>query len=278
MNLKGTMRLSLLFALGLVALTAFVFPGNPIDRSEQLTWQMSGTPSPTLTVSSTPVAGSTLITSSATLTLTATVSPTLTATSTATPTLQPAKPRGDTPETAIVPTFVRPYDCIEMMCPGASGAPELNQAGGWGWIEAKTTTWYKASDWGALQLSIWLYVNGQGGMTFDIYPPDRKDLYGQPVGRGSFNPSQRPADLFWTGRSMASGIWYIRLTNHNAFPVMYSLRYTVSIPAMANRCDACHGPLRDLMWDRCVSSGNNWCNDLQDLYDTNPSQFEHYIP
>lgn len=278
MNAKGTVRWIFLFALGLVVLTAFVFPGDPIDRSERLTWQLGETPSPTLTVSLNPTTAPTLvITSSATLTMTTTVSPTLTATSAPMPTIQPAKPRGDTPETALTPTFVRPYDCIEMMCPGTRGAPELNQAGGWQFIEAKTTVWYKMSDWGSLQLSVWLYANGQGGMSFDMYAPDQRDLYGKPVGRGSLNPSQHPADLFWTGRTMASGIWYARVTNHNAFPVMYSIRNTVSIPAIANRCDACHTPLRDMMWDRCVSD-NNWCSDLFNFYQTNPSQFDHSIP
>jgi hypothetical protein len=217
----------------------------------------------------------------ATGSLTTTVTPTLTLTPTATlqPTATPVPtPRGDKPETARTAMYVKPPNCIEMMCPGSLNAPAWDSPGNWTWIEPHSSTWYKLYG-GTLQLLVWLFANGQSGITFDVYAPDQKDLYGNPVGRGSFNPSQRPADLFYSGRTQAGGIWYVRVNNHNPFPVSYSLRYTTSIPAIRNVCDACHIPLGDLMFDRCVSGPNStFCDDLWWLYQQNPEEYDHSIP
>jgi len=164
------------------------------------------------------------------------------------------------------------------MCPGTGNAPAWNAPGSWTWIEPRSSTWYKLHG-GRLQVLVWLFANGQRGITFDVYAPDQKDLYGKPVGRGSFNPSQQPADLFYSGRTQAGGIWYVRVNNDNPFPVAYSLRYTTALPSLGNVCNDCHNVLGDLMFDRCFSGDNSsFCDDLRWLYEQNPSEYDHSIP
>lgn len=228
--------------------------------------QIQSTETPTVT---TTVEAATTVTTTLVVTPTATRVPTFTPVPT---------PRGDTPETARVPMYVKPPYCIEMMCPGSLNAPPWDAPGQWTWIEPHSVTWYKIHG-GTLQVLVWLFANGQNGISFDVYAPDQKDLYGKPVGRGSFNPSQRPADLFYSGRTQAGGVWYIKVTNSNPFPVSYSLRFTISIPSVGNVCDSCHRPLGDLMFDRCVNGPNStFCQDLEWLYEQNPDTYDHTIP
>lgn len=209
----------------------------------------------------------------------ATVAPTVAAVqiAAANPVPQPT-PRGDRPETAREPMYVRPEYCIEEMCPGAINAPALTSAGTWTWIDSNSTIWYKLDDGHSLQVKLWLFANGQSGLLFDVYAPDQKDLYGKPIGRGSKDKYQ-PGDLTYSGRTKAGGIWYIKVMNNNPFPVWYSLRFTRTIPYMTNTCDSCHGPLGSMMFDQCTNgAGSTWCQDLQWLYNQNPTTFDHSIP
>lgn len=199
--------------------------------------------------------------------------------------LQPAPvaprptPRGDSPATARSPLYVRPVYCIEAMCPGALNAPAFDAPSAWTWIEANTSTWYKMDDGHSLQIQLWLFANGQNGMTFDVYAPDQNDLNGRPIGRGSFNPSQRPADLFYSGRTQAGGTWHVRVTNNNSAAVPYVLKFTRTTPAIGNVCDGCHRPLGSLMFDQCTDgAGSSWCQDLGWLYGQDPTTYDHSIP
>ncbi|MBI4786379.1 MAG: hypothetical protein HY782_04965 [Chloroflexi bacterium] len=191
-------------------------------------------------------------------------------------------PTGNTPETARTPLFVKPDYCIELMCPGANNSPAWNGDGEWTWINANSSTWYQMDDGRSLQVKIWLFANEQGGMAFDVYAPDQHDLYGKPVGRGSLNTSYRPADLFYSGRTAAGGIWKVRVINNNPFPIWYSLKYTRTTPSIGNTCDQCHKALGDLMFDQCRNAdGSSWCQDLNWFYQQGgpPSpEWDHSIP
>jgi len=160
------------------------------------------------------------------------------------------------------------------MCPGVGNAPLLNSPGGWEWIPANSSVWYKMSDAHSLQVQIWVFANGQGGLLLDVYAPDQKDLYGKPVGRGSLNKNYPGADLFYSGRSAAYGIWYARLTNTNPFPVLYSIRYTQTTPTLGNVCDNCHKAI-GYNWDACPDPA--FCQKLHDYYDTNPQCYDHSV-
>ena len=185
-------------------------------------------------------------------------------------------PTGDSPEAARVPMFVKPQYCIEAMCPGAVNAPPLNAPGNWTWIKPASSTWYKINDGHGLQVQFWLFANGQQGLSFDVYAPDQKDLYGKPIGRGSFDKSQANAgvDLFYSGRSQAYGIWYVRVTNGNAYPVSYSMRYTLTTPLLGNTCDDCHKVI-GYDWSSC--NGTTFCQDLHQLYETSPTCYSHNV-
>jgi hypothetical protein len=261
------------FAFGVVLLTSFLMLALTPRALGYETHSTSGS------IRFDQVQSTATLTSTSVPTVAVTGTPVVTPTATARPTVTPVPtPRGDTPETARFPMYVKPPYCIEMMCPGSLTAPAWDAPGEWTWIEPHSSTWYKIHG-GTLQILVWLFAHGQSGMSFDVYAPDQKDLYGKPVGRGSFNPSQRPADLFYTGRTKAGGIWYVRVNNHNPFPVSYSLRFTASLPSLGNVCDDCHVPLGDLMFDRCVSApGSTFCDDLRWLYDQNPTYYDHSIP
>lgn len=275
--------LRLYAALGVILLVSFlVLAMAPNVLGYEMNISNNSTSRDQVQSTTTPTVSPTVMDDNMTpVTPTLTMTPTLTVTPTDTlkPTATPVPtPRGDSPGTARTAMYVRPPNCIEMMCPGSLNAPTWDAPGNWTWIEPNSSTWYKLYG-GTLQVLVWLFANGQSGITFDVYAPDQKDLYGKPVGRGSFNPSQRPADLFYSGRTQAGGIWYVRVNNHNPFPVSYSLRYTTSIPAIKNVCDACHIPLGDLMFDRCVSGSNStFCDDLWWLYQQNPEYYDHSIP
>ncbi len=189
------------------------------------------------------------------------------------PPAQPT-PTGNSPETARTPMWVKPQYCIEAMCPGAVNAPPLNAPGNWTWIAPNSSTWYKMDDGRSLQVDVWLFANGQSGLSFDVYAPEQKDLWGsKPIGRGAFDKSQANVgvDLFYTGRSVAYGVWYVRVNNGNSFPVSYSLRFTRTTPTgLRNVCEGCHSGNMD--WGSCQGS---MCADLHSLYDTNPQCYNH---
>jgi hypothetical protein len=223
-------------------------------------------------------------TPTATATLTATATPTVTDTLTVTPTATPSPtwtatptPRGDDPTTARIPMWVRPEYCIEAMCPGAVNAPMLNSPGGWDWIAPNSSVWYKMDDGRSLQVQIWVFANGQSGLSLDVFAPEQKDLYGKPIGRGSLNKNYPGADLFYSGRSAAYGIWFARFTNNNPVPISYSLRYTRTTPSLNNVCDSCHVAY-PYDWGSCNNGpGSNMCEKLYDYYQTNPQCYSHNV-
>ncbi len=185
-------------------------------------------------------------------------------------------PTGDSPDTARVPLYVRPDNCIDAMCPEQVHAAALNSPLNWTWIDANSSTWYKINDGHGLQIEVWLFANGQQGISFDVFAPDQKD-FSKPVGRGSFNKSQANigADLFYSGRSWASGVWYLRVNNGNSTPLSYSIRFTVTIPSLGgNSCDSCH-KIIGYDWSGC--GGGTFCQDLHQYYNTNPSCYDHNI-
>jgi hypothetical protein len=146
--------------------------------------------------------------------------------------------------------------------PDVAGEP----TGNWEWIAPYATVWYKVSDT-RMALDVWVDANRQGGLALAVFAPEQTEWWNStPVGRGSFNASQPEHDLFWTGHTRAYGSWNIRLTNHNDFPVSYSLNYFRKAISQANYCASCHGYDID-EWDRCENRGNdNFCGNLEGNY------------
>lgn len=245
----------------------------------------TSTPTATITDTSTITATITLtptatISDSSTITTTLTITPTETVTPTATPapTWTPfPTPVGDSPATARDPIYVRPDNCIDAMCPYQDQAAALTSPANWTWIDANSSTWYRINDDYGLQVEIWLFANGQKGLAFDVYAPEQKDFSAKPVGRGSFNKSQANigADLFYSGRTWAYGTWYVRVNNGNSIPVSYSIRFTDTIPTLGgNTCDSCH-KIIGYNWASC--SGSQFCSQLHQLYNSNPSCYNHNV-
>ncbi len=231
------------------------------------------TSTPTATVTDTSTATVTP-TATVTDTLIATDTPTITPTATPRPTWTPfPTPVGDNPNTARNPLWVKPEYCIEAMCPGAVNAPVLNSPGHWDWIVANSSVWYKMDDGHSLQLEIWVFANGQSGLSLDVYAPEQTDLYGKPVGRGALNKNYPGADLFYSGRSSAYGIWYARLTNNNSVPTSYSFRFTRTTPT-GDACSSCHKTI-GYDWNAC--SDPAFCQQLHDYANTNPTCYNHDI-
>jgi hypothetical protein len=150
--------------------------------------------------------------------------------------------------------------------PGANPNTAQAPTTAWQFIGPNESHWYKMSDAG-LELVIWLDAHGQAGLSLAIYAPEQTDLYGKPIGRGSFNKFQPTHDLYWTGYTRARGTWYAVVTNGTQSPISYNLNYKRVVNSVAGRCSACHG--FEIEWDRCVSHGNNWCEDLKKEYDGN---------
>lgn len=185
-------------------------------------------------------------------------------------------PTGNDPATARIPLYVRPDNCIDAMCPQQSQAASLTSPLNWTWIAPNSSTWYRVNDGHGLQIQFWLFANGQQGLSFDVFAPDQKD-FSKPIGRGSFNKSQANigADLFYSGRTWASGEWYFRINNGTSYPISYSVRFTLTIPTLGgNVCDSCH-KLIGYDWAGC--SGTNFCQNLHQLYDTNPTCYNHDV-
>ncbi|MDE3090686.1 MAG: hypothetical protein KGJ80_15025 [Chloroflexota bacterium] len=137
--------------------------------------------------------------------------------------------------------------------------------GRWQHINPGSSLWYKMND-ARLQLEIWIDTNGQSGLSLEIYAPDQHDSYGKPIGRGSFSKFQ-PHDLFWTGRSAATGVWYAVVTNASPAPISYSLNYKRARHKASDRCSECHGD--NIEWDRCQDGANStFCEDLQNEYNS----------
>ncbi len=130
----------------------------------------------------------------------------------------------------------------------------------WSYIAPGSTIWYRIDDSGTLE--IFMNANGQSGITFSVYAPDQKDLYGPPIGRGT-KSAVLPYDLFWTGRTAVRGTWYAVVRNDNPFPVNYALNYQRKIGSVADRCASCHG--YEIEWDRCESD-TGWCEGLSEEY------------
>ena len=240
-----------------------ISPGSAAQCDAQAQGTLTDTPTPTATVTATT-----------TLTPTATITPTATPRPTWTPSPTPV---GDSPDTARDPIYIRPDNCIDAMCPEQKGAPALTAAESWTWIGANSSTWYKMDDGHSFQLKVWVFANGQQGIAMDVYAPEQKAHIwdDKPIGRGSFDKSQGNAgvDLFYSGRSKAFGIWYVKITNNNAFPMSYSIRFTRTIPQLNNVCDSCHA-LIGTDWGSCQGS---MCQSLHDYYDTNPGCYNHDV-
>ena len=226
MSVKGMVRWSILFALALMLMTASLALATPSTR------QSADTPTAAPEAPGTP--GS---------------SPTTTPG--ATGTLQPEASPTATREPTSIPQ------------PGSNPDAAVEPRGTWLFIAPNASQWYKMNDAG-LQLDIWLDANGQTGLSLAIYAPDQKDLYGKPIGRGSFNKFELGHDLFWTGYTTARGTWYAVVTNGAPQPISYRLDYKRVINSVAGRCSECHG--FEIEWDRCVDGGSDWCEELQEEY------------
>ena len=234
--------------LMLVSVTfAFAATSVPQDSESRAIFQVTDTATSvvTTTVQSTNTPTATLVvtpTATVTATITITLTPTITPTATPIPTRTPT----GTP----LPPATNP-----------DSAREPN--GAWAYLDPGATHWYKMNDTG-LQLSVWIDANGQQGLSMAIFAPEQKDLYGRPIGRGSFNRSEAWHDLFWTGYTRAYGTWFAQVTNGASFPISYSLNYKRTLNSVAGRCSECHG--FEIEWDRCVSHGSNWCENLKEEY------------
>ena len=233
--MKQVVRLPIFMALALFLLTAslaLAATSAPTASKPGPHLQSVSTPTATLTVTDT------LTTTLASSPLTTTLQPTIT--------LAPAhvvSPPANNPDNAQAPT------------------------GGWVYINPGASQWYKLYDAG-VQLLVWVDGNGQQGLALALYAPDQKDLYGKPIGRGSYNKFLPAHDLYWQGYTPASGAggtWYAVVTNGSNSPISYNLGYKRDYNSVRARCSVCHG--FDIPWDECVDNGNTWCEDLQDEYD-----------
>jgi hypothetical protein len=259
----------LLAPLFMLATTPYAFGCDTVSATSmaqcaaQIQAPSTNTPTPTTTVTDTT-----------TITLTATITPTATPRPTWTPAPTPV---GDSPDTARDPIYIRPDNCIDAMCPEQKGAPALTAAESWTWIGANSSTWYKMDDGHSFQLKVWVFANRQQGLSMDVFAPEQRNHLwdAKPIGRGSFDKSQANAgvDLFYSGRSSAYGVWYVRLNNVNAYPVSYSIRFTRTIPQLGNVCDSCHA-LIGTDWGSCQG---DMCANLHALYDTNPQCYNHDV-
>ena len=222
----------------------------------------TSTPTPTATITDTPT-----LTATATITPTATLRPTLTPSPT---------PNGKSPETAKDPIYIRPDNCIDAMCPEQRGAPSLTAAESWTSLDAASSTWYKMDDGHSFQLKVWVFANGQQGLSMEVFAPEQRDHLwdAKPIGRGSLDKSQANSgvDLFYSGRSAAYGVWYVKLNNNTSAPISYSIRFTRTIPQLGNVCDSCHA-LIGTDWGSCQG---DMCSNLHALYDTNPQCYDHF--
>lgn len=149
--------------------------------------------------------------------------------------------------------------------PGFGTSPDnaVEPTGAWQLIGPNQTHWYKMDDAG-MELNIWIDANGQGrnGLAMAIFAPEQKDLYGKPIGRGSFNPSIPSHDLYWDGFTIASGIWYAQVSNRTNTPISYNMNYQKVINSTAAGCSLCHGyNISD--WGRCQDKGGNFCAGLK---------------
>lgn len=210
------------------------------------TVQPTSLPTPTVTLTATStITATSPVTTTDTMTSTGNVSSTviLTTTSTAIPahSAHPtavALPPGKNPETAIEPT------------------------GQWLFIPAGATHWYKVAD-NRLKLEIGVSANGQEGLAMAIFAPEQTDLYGKPIGRGASDKYFPQYDLFWSGRTIAYGTWYVTVTNYKPFPISYSIVYERRSTRPADPCAVCHGYI--IEWDDC-DSVDGFCDNLKDNY------------
>lgn len=135
--------------------------------------------------------------------------------------------------------------------------------GSWLYIDPQATHWYKVTD-NRVQLVAWIDANQQPGLVMDIYAPEQHDLYGKPIGKGTPNKIESH-DLFWSGKTIAFGTWFIRVTNDSANPIAYSLGYERRATRKADFCAVCHG--YGIEFDGCEDKGGSgWCGSLENEY------------
>jgi hypothetical protein len=199
--------------------------------------------------------------SGSTPTATLTVTDTLTTTLASTSTLVASSPLTVT----VQPTATQALSHV-VLPPANNPDNAQPPTGGWVYINPGTSQWYKLYDAG-VQIIVWVDANGQQGLAMALYAPDQKDLYGKPVGRGSYNKFEPSHDLYWQGYTPASGVggtWYAVVTNGSNSPISYNLGYKRDYNSVRARCSVCHG--FDIPWDECVDNGTPWCEDLQNQY------------
>lgn len=242
--MKPVVRWPIFFALALFLLTASLALAStnaPVAYKPGPHFQAGTTPTATLTVTDT-------LTTTSASTVTLNVADLLTATAQPTSTQIPTHviaPPGDNPDAAQPPS------------------------GAWIYINPGQSQWYKLYDAG-VQLVVWIDANGQQGLSMALYAPDQKDLYGKPIGRGSYNKFLPSHDLYWTGYTPASGAggtWYAVVTNGANTPISYNLGYKRDYNSVRARCSICHG--FDIPWGDCVDNGTPWCEQLQQQYNQN---------
>jgi hypothetical protein len=205
-------------------------------------------PSATVLVHRAPLQQSTI---TPTLTLTATMQTTSTIIITDTTTVTPTQVPTSTPMPTATPTGKDPYQ---------ARVP----SGNWEFIDPNSSLWFEMTD-SRQKLEVWLDANGQKGLTLEIFAPEQKDLWNsRAIGQGTFNKLQPQHDLFWAGKTVAFGAWHAKLTNHNSFPVNYSLSFDRVATRTADVCAVCHG--YEIGFDGCSDKGDGFCAGLEDRF------------
>jgi len=189
----------------------------------------------------------------------ATITPTITITPTATPVIS------DSLTATVTPTLAPTLTPMPTPTPsGASPESAREPNGAWEFIPGNSKIWYAMTD-SRLKLEVWLDTNGQKGITMFVYAPEQKDLWvAKPIGQGTFNKLQPQHDLFWAGKTVAYGKWYVVVQNYNSFPVNFSLDYDRVATRVADRCAVCHG--YEIGFDSCADKGDNFCENLEEEF------------
>ncbi len=150
-----------------------------------------------------------------------------------------------------------------ILATGESPDKAMEPTGEWKYIAPNTSVWYKMDD-ARVQLNVWLDAGGVKDVTLAIYAPDQTDLYGKPVGRGSYNKLIPEHDLFWTGRTRAYGTWYALVANYSNIAVPYRIGYERSRNRVADQCAVCHGYI--IVFEDCQPADSPHCTNLRDNY------------
>lgn len=218
-----------------LALMAFAMPVSPAPFFASHSPLQQATITPTLTLT-------------ATVQTTNTVNVTSTMAMTATSSSATSHGAGSMASPSATPTGKDPYQ------------PRVPN-GSWEYIDANSSLWYEMVD-SRMKLEVWLDLNGQKGVSLEIYAPEQKDLWNsKPIGQGTFNKLQPQHDLFWAGKTVAFGAWHVKVVNHNSFPINFSLNFDRVATRAADVCAACHG--YEITFDSCIDGGDGFCGELE---------------